>query len=229
MDTMLERVYKSFRESSTEESIKNIHLPPAKVTLTVNDNGWIEQIVRTIPMLPLERDKRLVQKYGLTYKDARMVNTDPRTADIFEHVCCMANVEVVFKQFIGFWANIAKERDCRISDLPVSPDVFVEIAQLVEQSKVSPKNAAIIASLAVETGRSPCLIAEEEKLLLGTCEDLSEVVQSVIRDHPQAIEDLRGKKKDKARQYLFGKVMQATKGTVSADQISQILGQAIGQ
>jgi len=176
---------------------------------------------------PIQRDKQLCDLYKLTQKEVVVINTDLDTVDLFMYLCTKVNPNIVIKQFLGFWTNIAKKQNCKISGLKLSVDHFIQIASMVDESKISPQNAAIIAEKCLASKEMPMQIAEKYNLFIENRSDLPNIITQVISENPEAIADFKGKKGDKIKPFLLGKIMKITKGKVDSNLVKIMLDKAL--
>ncbi len=202
-------------------------LVPVKLT-----QDWLEDIKSRLCELPLKKQLRYVQKYNLSDYDAGVLTAERSTADLFdEAVKAGGEPKRVCNLLTQTGLKITKERNCNISDLPLSPKGIADLAAMVEDGTISAGSAATIFEAMAETGKEPAVLAEELNLIQKSdAGELEKIVDQILAENPQAVEDVTsgGKKEKKARVFLLGQVMQKTKGQANPKVVSEILAKKLG-
>ncbi len=202
-------------------------LVPVKLT-----QNWLDEIKSHLCELPLKKQVRYVQKYNLSDYDAGVLTAERSTADFFdEAVKAGGEPKRVCNLITQTGLKITKEKNCSISDLPLSPKGVADLANMVVNNTVSASSAVTIFEAMTETKKEPGILAEELNLIQKSdVGELEKIVEQVLEENPQAIEDVTsgGKKEKKARGFLLGQVMQKTKGQANPKVVSEILMKKLG-
>lgn len=99
---------------------------------------------------------------------------------------------------------------------------FLALARATLESKISSTGAKQVLEIMITQGGDPMEIAQQKNLLQVSDETaLREIVKQVLKDNPEAAEDLKSGK-EKAMGFLVGQVMRFSKGQANP-QISQKL------
>ncbi len=202
-------------------------LVPVKLT-----QEWLDDIKSRLCEMPLKKQMRYVQEYNLSDYDAGVLTAEPSTADFFdEAVRSGGEPKRVCNLITQTGLKITKEKNCNISDLPLSPKGVADLAAMVEDGTISAGSAATIFEAMADTGKEPGILAEELNLIQKSdASELEKIVDKVLEQNPQAVEDVTsgGKKEKKARGFLLGQVMQKTKGQANPKIVSEILAKKLG-
>jgi aspartyl-tRNA(Asn)/glutamyl-tRNA(Gln) amidotransferase subunit B len=127
--------------------------------------------------------------------------------------------------------KITKEKNCGITDLPVSPKSIADLTRMVENNMISASSAAAIFDAMTQTGKQPDVLANELNLVQKSdVGELGKIIDQVIAENPEAVADVTsgGKKEKKARGFLMGQVMQKSKGQANPKVVSEILAKKLG-
>ncbi len=202
-------------------------LVPVKLT-----DEWLAEIKSRLCELPIRKQMRYVQEYGLSDYDAGVLTAERSTAEFFdESVGAGGEPKKVCNLLTQSGLKIANERSCGVADLGVTGQSVAELAKMVEGGEVSATTSGTIFGEMVKTGKGPEVIAEELNLIQKSdAGELEGVVAQVIAENPKAVEDVTGggKKSKKARGFLLGQVMQKTRGRANPKVVSEILDKKLG-
>jgi aspartyl-tRNA(Asn)/glutamyl-tRNA(Gln) amidotransferase subunit B len=106
------------------------------------------------------------------------------------------------------------EKLAREIELELTPDNFIELAEMVEKSELSSTAAKEVFLELLKTPDSPRAIAERKNLIQMSDESaIAAIVDQVLADpaSKKSVEDIRAGK-DKAIGYLVGQIMKKSQG-----------------
>ncbi len=194
---------------------------------------WLEEIKSRLCELPLRKQMRYVQQYGLSDYDAGVLTAERSTAEFFEQaVAAGGEPKRVCNLMTQDYQRLANERGCTVAELGVTPEKVAELANMVARATISATASTTIAAISVvDLSKTPQEIAQEQNLIQKSdATELEAVVSQVLAENPRAVEDVTsgGKKSGKARSFLLGQVMQKTKGQANPKVVSEILARKLG-
>jgi aspartyl-tRNA(Asn)/glutamyl-tRNA(Gln) amidotransferase subunit B len=100
---------------------------------------------------------------------------------------------------------------------------LVELANLVDQNKVSSTSAKIILKDMLESHDSPDKIAEKLQLTqVSSSDDLIPIVRKILSDNPSAVADLKAGE-DKVLGFLVGQIMKQSQGKANPEVSKQLI------
>jgi len=223
------RLWDEKREStypmrSKEEAHDYRYFPEPDLVPVVVEEGWIEEVRKSIPELPDKRRERFIREYGLSEYDAGVLTAEKPLGDYFEATATSypipkAVTNWVMVELLGRLNAASKE----IEESPVSPGQLAELLKLMEKGTISGKIAKTVFDEMFNTGKNPQLIIEEKKLVQITDEkEIGKIVEEVLKENPGAIEEYR-KGKEKALGHLVGQIMRKTQGKANPQMVNRIL------
>ena len=188
------------------------------------DDAWIEKLRAELPELPQAKKQRYMAAYGLSDYDAYMVSSDKGFYPFFEAaVSDGAPAKTVANWILGDISRILKERGLDTDAIPFDGKSLHELIELIESKAISNTIAKQVLAFMFDGEGSPKKIVEARQLAqISDTGAITELVQSVIDQNPQAIEDFKAGKK-KAMGFLTGQVMRASRGKANPAMINQIL------
>jgi aspartyl-tRNA(Asn)/glutamyl-tRNA(Gln) amidotransferase subunit B len=214
-----------------EEAHDYRYFPEPDLVPVEMSEEWLGEIKGWLPELPLTRQMRFAEEYGLSEYDAGVLTAERGTAEFFDEVVkAGADAKRACNILTQTGLKIANEKGVGVDGLGVSAEAVAELAKMVDEGKVSATAAAMIFEQMVETGAGPERIAEEKDLLQKSDSgEIEALVDEVIGENAKAVEDVRagGKKSKKALGFLMGQVIQKSKGQANPKVVSEILNQKL--
>ena len=186
--------------------------------------GWVEEIESTMPELPDQRTRRLVEQYGITgFQAGVMVNTGLNMSLFFEECCHLyGDAEAVANWLVTYLLKSLNYLALSLEKSGVRPETFVEILELIDEGVISERTAKELIKDYADGGKSPRQLVEEKKLALMGVERLRDVVAEVVDANPQAVEDYLGGT-EKASEYLVGQVLRRVRARADANVVRKII------
>jgi len=193
---------------------------------------WLQEIRSRLCELPIKRQMRYVNEYGLSDYDAGVLTAERSTAEFFdEGVKAGGQPKRLCNLLTQVGLKLANEAGCRLDELGSAAGDVAELAKMIEAGTVSATAANTIMQEMVKSGKKAQTIAEELNLIQKSdAGELEAIVDQVLADNPKAFKDVTsgGKKSKKARGFLLGQVMQRTKGQANPKVVSEILAKKFG-
>ncbi|MFQ5463099.1 MAG: Asp-tRNA(Asn)/Glu-tRNA(Gln) amidotransferase subunit GatB [Phycisphaerae bacterium] len=205
---------------------------PDLLPLNISESRLV-RIRADLPELPIAREKRLVQQYGLAPGDARTLLGDRATADLFEQVVGLgAPPLITAKQFVNIWAQLAHDRATSLAALPVSPQHLAALGVLVDSGAVNKTAANRIAEAVLDRDEPPDQLAVTLGLLQVQDADATQAwVDQALAANTDAIEDIRKhpKKIKAVTGFLRGQVMKQSGGKADPQLVDRLLQERISE
>ncbi len=214
-----------------EEAHDYRYFPDPDLVPVVIDGNWLAQIKGNMGELPLAMKKRFIETYGLNDYDAGVLTGDRESAHYFdEAVKAGASAKRVANLISQQGLKVANERDCRLSEIGLSPGQIADLAKLIDDGTINASAAVTVFDQMLKDSRDPKAIAEENNLIqVSDTGELEKMVNEVIAAHEKAVAEFQagGKKAPKARGFLLGQVMQKTKGQANPQVVGDLLDQKL--
>lgn len=215
------RVTVSLRTKETEEEYRYFpepDLPPIIVT-----DEMLKEAVRTIPELPEDKKTRFVKEFGLSEPLAEAIAKSPRLSSLFESTVGLGApprraASILAVDLLAY----VNEKGVDLNGVALDPGDIAELARLTDQGLLDPRDSKRLLWGAIESGSSVKDLLRREAIGSGglSNEDLTKLVDSVIKENPGAVEDAR--KNPKAINYLVGLAIKKSGGRASPKALYQI-------
>ncbi|OGC07391.1 glutaminyl-tRNA synthase (glutamine-hydrolyzing) subunit B [candidate division WOR-1 bacterium RIFOXYA2_FULL_36_21] len=186
---------------------------------------WIEEIRKTVGELPEDKKVRFAKNYGISDADAFFIISNPKMADFLEETARQyANPKTVANWLVGEITAFLKEEKIGFGNIKLTPEILVEMLQLIDKGTISRKVAKeIILPEILIGGKSIQEIIKEKGLTqISNEEELVAIVQEVIRTNPKQVEQFKSGK-EAVLQFFVGQIMKATKGRANPDAAQKTL------
>jgi aspartyl-tRNA(Asn)/glutamyl-tRNA(Gln) amidotransferase subunit B len=214
-----------------EEAHDYRYFPDPDLVPVVTTRQWLDEIRSRLCELPLQRQVRYVQAYGLSEYDAGVLTGDRSTADFFEQaVGSGGDPKRICNLLTQVGLKLANERGRDLLGLGLEPNAVATLAGMIDQGIISASAGNTILQAMVETGKKPEILAQELDLVQKSdAGELEGIVDQVLKENAAAAADVvaGGKKSQKARGFLLGQVMQKTKGQANPKVVSEILNRKL--
>lgn len=213
-----------------EEAHDYRYFPEPDLVPIIVTEEWKEEIRKTLPEMPDAKRERFITQYGLPEYDAKVITSSKKMADFFEK--CASNYhspKTISNWLMGEFARLLNETGKEIDEVPITPDMLIELLKLVDDNVISGSIAKTVFEEMFFTGKNPQIIVEEKGLRQIADEDeLRRIVRKVIEENPKSVEDYK-KGKEKALGFLVGQVMKETKGKANPQLTNQLLREELSK
>lgn len=199
------------------------------VTLNICDE-WIEEVRKTIPELPHEKQERFVKEYGIPKYDASVLTLTTAMAEFFESTVKLSNdAKATSNWLMGDISRIINEEAITIAEVKFTPEHLAELIKLIGAGTISNNIGKKVIEEMFKTGKSPRIIVEEKGLVQNNDEGaILEVVRNIIANNPQSIEDFKNGK-TRAIGFLVGLVMKETKGKANPQIVNKLVSEEVSK
>jgi len=199
----------AMREKETEADYGYIFDPD--LTRQDLDEELQEEIRDSLPELPHEKFERFTEEYGLKDKLVESLVTESELADDFEELAERFDSDLVASWMTGDLKKVLNYNELTYRESPLEFDWIEYMLGLIDEDKISDRNAEMLLRKVVEEEKEPEEVVEEEDLLKAEDDEISEFVESAIEENPDAVEDYESGEEE-AINFLVGQVMQKSQG-----------------
>lgn len=197
------------REKETEEDYGYIFDPD----LTRQELGdeKVREIESEIPELPHEKTERFREEFGISEKMIESLIDEQEMADNFEELAEKHDPELVGSWMTGELKKTLNYNETSYTDVEIKLEWIEYLLNMLEEQKISDRNAEKVIRQIVENPRDPEEIVSEEDLLKAEEDEVDQIVSSVVEESQEAVEDYRSGDEE-AVNFLVGQVMQESQG-----------------
>jgi len=132
-------------------------------------------------------------------------------ADDFEQLSKDHNAETSAALMTGDLKKVLNYNEVSYSESAIKYEWIEYLLELLEEDKISDRNAEKLLRELIEDPKSPEKIIEDQDLLKAEEDEVDSIVSEVIKNNPDAVEDYNSGEEG-AINFLVGQVMQNSGG-----------------
>lgn len=193
-------------------------------------DAYIEEVRRSLPELPLQRERRYVHQLGLSSHHAFVITGEKLISDYFEKaLATCSNAKSLCNWIVVEFAGRLKDTGEDIITIGIKPEHIASLVNLIDKGTITGKIAKSVADEMVsKPGTDPAAIvaANPDYQPLQDHGEIESFVNQVIAENPQSISDYRAGR-EKAFAFLVGQVMKLCRGKASPEVVNRLLKEKI--
>jgi aspartyl-tRNA(Asn)/glutamyl-tRNA(Gln) amidotransferase subunit B len=174
----------------------------------VIEKSRIDKIASSIPETPQEKLKKLISKYKIEEKYAKILTKKIDIAEFFEKIIEKTNPNLASQWTTLELLSVLNYNKKEFEEVDIKPEHFTELLKLIESKKLTELKAKEILRGWKEKSSSPSKEAESNAKISSEGE-LEKACKEIIKENPNAADDYKKGKKESLN-FLIGKVMQKT-------------------
>lgn len=183
----------------------------------------IEEVRKTIPMLPDERREKY-QTLGISEVNAKKLVQNRSLSDYLNE---LLEEKIDFKTasnlLLGDISAYLNKNETEITKTYLTAEKFIELTNNISDGTLTSKNLKEILDTIMESDKTIKEIIKEAGIKNITDDSaIKEMISKVISENPDSVADYKAGK-DRAIKYLMGQVMKESKGTLNPKMAMDIL------
>lgn len=213
---------------SKEEAHDYRYFPEPDLVPVEIDDAWINRMQKELPELPVQRQARLMEQFGLSDYDARLIVSTKAMAEYFDKaVAASKDAKLVANWLLGDVSAWLNNENKEISDFQVSAEHLGELTNLLKDNVLSSKLAKKVFAEMLKEDKSPKQLVKDLGLeQVSDTGAIEKFVDEAIAENPQSVADYKAGK-DKAIGFLVGQIMKKSKGKANPGMVQQLLKQKL--
>jgi aspartyl-tRNA(Asn)/glutamyl-tRNA(Gln) amidotransferase subunit B len=213
------RVMRSKEEAHDYRYFPEPDLPPLIVS-----EEFVDKVRAAMPELPEHRIKRFAQDYGLSFADASQLVAERSLADYYESAAKASGNPRAASNWIR--SELLRELEVTgvsADESPVNPERLGELIRLIDEEKISGKQAKDVLVEMFKTGKGALAIIEEQGLVqVSDTAEIDELIDQVIASSPEQVANYRAGK-EALFGFFVGQVIKASKGKANPKVVNERL------
>lgn len=210
----------SMRKKETSQDYR--YFPDPDMLAVEISREDVENIRKTMPLMPEELKKKYIEEYKLTEYDADIITKDRDIIKYFEDTIKLYNNPKVVANWL-LTDILSKIKDEENAEIKISPKDLAKILTLLEQSKISRTVAKDIFAKVWEENADVDSLAKEMGGSVDE-ESLKTIIANILATNPKAVEDYHtSDTPEKVFRWFVGQVMKETKGKANAPMAEKII------
>lgn len=211
------------RSKETEADYRYFREPdllPIRLT-----QAWREEILAALPELPLARNARFIEQYGLPAYDADILTAERSLSDYYEAAvkAYAGDPKRVSNWLMNDVLRMINDQGINASQLRLAPSHLAEIIKLVDSNTINVSTGKSLLLKVQESGRAPGEIVQAEGLAqVSDDAAIRAAVQAIMDANPKEVQAYRGGKVT-LMGWFVGQVMRQMRGKADPNLTKQVL------
>ena len=207
---------------SKEEAHDYRYFPDPDLLPLELEQGWVDDIAKSLPELPDEKKARFMATYGLTAYDASVLTSEQAAADYYENVAKGRDGKLAANWVINELFGRLNKEGKSVETSPLSAGQIGGIVDLISDGTISGKIAKDVFEIIWTEGGDPAQVVEARGLRqvtdMGAIERASDEIIAANPDKVAAV-----KAKPSMLGWFVGQVMKATGGKANPQAVNDLL------
>jgi aspartyl-tRNA(Asn)/glutamyl-tRNA(Gln) amidotransferase subunit B len=209
-----EETQSTWKQRDKEQAHDYRYFPdPDLVPVEVSEQ-WLTELKSQVGELPAARRKRYVEQFGLNAADAATLAGDRKLGDFYEATLTdKARPSRTANLILAHGFRLANTRSKPVYDLGLSPNVFEEVAVMIDGQQIAASSAGAIFDKLIETGGASANAVANELGLKQVSDTgpIDAAIDAMIASNPKPLADYKAGKAS-ALGALVGMVMKNGRG-----------------
>jgi aspartyl-tRNA(Asn)/glutamyl-tRNA(Gln) amidotransferase subunit B len=189
------------------------------------EDSWKNEILSSLPELPLARRQRFIDAYHLPEYDADILTSDKDLSEFFEAAASDYNGDgkKVSNWIMNEILRIIKERNIQASELFLRPADLVEIINLVDQGVINNSTGKALIDKVEDQHMRPADLVKSENLAQVNDESaIQAACEEVLKGSPDEVASYKAGKLT-LMGWFVGQVMRKTQGKADPTIVKSLL------
>ena len=194
------------------------------------DEERIQELLESLPELPLAREMRFIDEYQISTKEAQLLTSDRALSDYFEKLLKSYNgkPKTAANWLINYLLGLVNELDLPLDELFLTPEKLAQIIQLVDEGTVNTSTGKDLVRKVQELAKDPReIVADEGLAQLTDSGEIEFICQEVIDANPDQVEQFKSGKGGVIG-WLIGQVMAKSGGKADPQAVRETLQKLLG-
>ena len=207
-----------------EEANDYRYFPDPDLLPVVIDEQYLNEVRKTLPELPDEKQHRFEKHYGLNATDAGVLTASRDMADYFESVAKISEEPKLSANWImGDLLGALNKNDLDLSQSPVTAEMLGGMLKRIADNTISGKIAKeVFDAMWQGEGDADTIIEKRGLKQITDSGAIEKIIDEIIANNPEQVEQYRSGK-DKVFGFFVGQVMKVSKGKANPQQVNQLL------
>ena len=199
------------------------YFPEPDIPFVEITDEMIENVKKTIPMLPDERREKYIELGISEINSNKLVQNRDLSDYINDLLDEKIDFQVAANLLLGDISAYLNKEEKTIEETTLNIERFIDLVNNVSNKTISSKNLKDILETIMTKEDSIEKIISSSDIKNITDENLlTEVVDKIIEDNPESVNDYKNGH-DRAIKYLMGQIMKETKGGANPALVMSIL------
>ncbi|MDN6195281.1 MAG: Asp-tRNA(Asn)/Glu-tRNA(Gln) amidotransferase subunit GatB [Atopostipes suicloacalis] len=207
------------------------YFPEANIfPFTISDE-MIAEFKAAIPEMPKERQVRYVEEFGIPAYDAEVLTASVEMSDFFDATVAKgADPKQASNWLMGDVSAHLNKEQVDINETSLTPKSLAEMILLIDDATISSKIAKRVFKelMKEEVEDVRALVEEKGWVQLSDPKKLLPIINDILDENEQSVADFKDGR-DRAKGFLIGQIMKATRGQANPAAVNKLLGEELNK
>ncbi|MBS3070874.1 Asp-tRNA(Asn)/Glu-tRNA(Gln) amidotransferase subunit GatB [Candidatus Pacearchaeota archaeon] len=192
------------------------------------EKSRVNKIKSNLPETPQEKVKKLVKKYKIEKRSAKVLTKRPEIVEFFEDVISSSKVptKLAIPWITGELLRVLNYSKKELDEVSINPQHFIELLDLINKKVITELKAKEILNKFIPDSFSP-LKEMEKHTKISSEDEIEKIVKQVVKENSKAIEDYKSGNEN-ALNFLVGQIMKLSKKRADFKTAKEILIKNLG-
>jgi aspartyl-tRNA(Asn)/glutamyl-tRNA(Gln) amidotransferase subunit B len=174
--------------------------------------------------LPIERMKKYINEYGLSYKEARNLIKEKEISDLFDKTVSLGSSPKETSNWITMkLTEYLNKNTLEFKDIIITPEMLNELISLINNKTISNEQAKKVFEVMIKEEKMPSILVQELGMEQVSDEtEVIKVVNEVLDNNIDAVNTYKSGKTNIVG-FLIGQVLKTSGGKINPSVASKIL------
>ncbi len=212
---------KTYSMRTKEDADDYRYFPDPDLPLIELEDADIEKIMKSLPILPAQREKEYMEKFGINAASAGVIVSEPEICDYFERAAELSTDKKMLSNLL--LSSVFALMTGGDNTVKIAEKSLADIANYTSKGEISAAAAKETINGIWDTDTLPKDYLDTKDLWQQSDPAVLEpVVLDAIASSDKIIADIKSGK-EKAMMALIGKIMKATKGKANATVVRELI------
>ncbi len=198
------------------------NIPKYRIT-----NEWINEIKKTIPMLPRERKQKYINEYHLSEYDTNIIIKNKEYANYFEECLNLGlDAKISANYLIVNIIAYLNKNNIELKDFYLQPIYLKQIIDELTKGNISSKQAKEIFNKSLEENKEPKEFISKDNNQISDTNELTNIISNILSNNEEQI-TLYKNGRTNIFDYFVGQVMKETRGKANPTLVKEILSEKL--
>lgn len=212
---------------SKEDSQDYRYFPDPDLPPLVIAESWVQEVAKTMPELPSQKQARYEAELGLSAYDAATLTATRAMSDFFEEALSKAdkkNAKPLANWLLGEFSAYLNKANLDPSTSPIGPALMAQLIVRLSDGTLNNKTAKTVFAALWDQEFSDVDACIKGKGLeqISDTGAVEKIIDDVLAAHPGPVAEYRGGK-EASFNFLVGQVMRAARGKANPAQVNDLL------
>ncbi|MFH1325455.1 MAG: Asp-tRNA(Asn)/Glu-tRNA(Gln) amidotransferase subunit GatB [archaeon] len=181
----------------------------------------IGKIKKSLPEMPHEKVRKIIKKYKIEKKHAKILTKNIELAEFFEKIVSKINPKIAVYWVTGELLRVLNYAKKELHEVEINPEHFIELIEMVEENILTGLKAKEILNKFIPKSFSPRKEIKKHTRISSE-KEIEKQVDLVIKESQKAVSDFKSGNEN-ALNFLIGKVMEKTQKRADYKTAKEIL------